>query len=506
VTNPHTRAAIRKASLAFCSETNATTGLKLEDALVKLRSELQQGIVDHGEALPQLRERVKSVFTDAETWRAQAIAATEASRAVHAAQLAAAEESGVVAGLDWLLSDDACPLCKAVATQAKQVKLGEPFAHYGDNPAYSTVRHPPLHPNDQCTVVEVLKPEYGGPENPQWSDPVDVNAVAEEAARAKADARAKAKAKADADAKAKATAIVAKPVVPGLPAKGPDTRPIGERIAAYDATEKLDALKAIAGQVEAEKAKIREELPPILAERKAIEDSLWSKNVARNPTPAERQRLKDLNASIDAVAARIEAVRDSVGDRVAAIIRAKPGFKTLESEGGQAHPAKAEIHRAEDFLGQVVTRGSGQPILRVGYHKIASNRRAFCSDQGTLISLGPPEKAHTVIHEWGHAIEGQWKGVGTLSREFLEHRVGDEKPRSLAKVMGRRYGRDETGREDHFEAVFGKQRWYVGKHYEHGTEILSMGIEKLYQAPTLFAEADPEYCKFVLGVLDGTFR
>ena len=37
----------------------------------------------------------------------------------------------------------------------------------GDNPHYSQIKHPPLHPHCQCTIVEVLKPEYGGPVDPK---------------------------------------------------------------------------------------------------------------------------------------------------------------------------------------------------------------------------------------------------------------------------------------------------------------------------------------------------
>ncbi len=175
VTNPHLRDKIHAASLSFCQATNQTTRLNLNDALDRLRRELAAGLVDHGDSLAELTKRVQGVFTDAKTWRARRIAATEASRAVHAAQLEAARQSGVVAGLEWLLSDDACPMCKQVATEANRVRLGDPFATaVGDHPEYSTVRHPPLHPNDQCTVLEVLTPEFGGPpaDDPGWKAPV----------------------------------------------------------------------------------------------------------------------------------------------------------------------------------------------------------------------------------------------------------------------------------------------------------------------------------------------
>ena len=101
------------------------------------------------------------------------IAATEASRAVHAAELTADVESEVVAGLELLLSSDACALCRKIASECKRVRLGESFATIGDNPHYKHIKHPPIHPRCQCSLLEILKPEYGGPVDPKWGTTLD---------------------------------------------------------------------------------------------------------------------------------------------------------------------------------------------------------------------------------------------------------------------------------------------------------------------------------------------
>ena len=45
---------------------------------------------------------------------------------------------------------------------------------------------------------------------------------------------------------------------------------------------------------------------------------------------------------------------------------------------------------------------------------------------------------------------------------------------------------------------------YVGKTYaNNSTEVFSMGMEQLYKDPISFAEDDPEYFKFIVGVLRG---
>ena len=67
------------------------------------------------------------------------------------------------------------------------------------------------------------------------------------------------------------------------------------------------------------------------------------------------------------------------------------------------------------------------------------------------------------------------------------------------------YGRSDkfkwTGSGDKIDAL------YAGKHNKSGTtEILSMGVEGLYNDPIAFAQNDPEWFAFTLGVLDGSLR
>ena len=181
VVDVNTARMIKDAALAFCDSTNATTSLQLEDALAKTREELNAGVVDRGESIEKLTKRINKIFDTAETWRARRIAQTETSRAVHAAQEQTAIASGVVTGWRWLLSSDACPLCHKVAREASAVRLGQPFAVVGDDPNYSVVKFPPLHPHCNCTVVEILDVD----EQPEWAATVVQPVIeSEEAVRA----------------------------------------------------------------------------------------------------------------------------------------------------------------------------------------------------------------------------------------------------------------------------------------------------------------------------------
>ncbi len=173
VRNPEVQTAIEQAALTFAESTNKTTSLELDDALRRTRSELIEGVYNQGESVRELTKRVNAIFDKATKGRARMIAASEAARAYHAGAEAAAIRSGVVLGWEWLISEDACPLCQTVGRRAKFVRLGQPFAINGNHPVYSEVRFPPLHPSCQCSVREIvdqsdLPPELRDPE-PAWA-------------------------------------------------------------------------------------------------------------------------------------------------------------------------------------------------------------------------------------------------------------------------------------------------------------------------------------------------
>jgi hypothetical protein len=171
VVNPNTEQAIWDAALAFSESMNATTSDDLNNALERTRAALIEGVVEHGETIPQLTKRVNAIFDGAEKWRARRIAQTETSRAVHAAQEQSAIQSGVVTGWKWLASSDACPMCLAIAARAPVVHIGDAFAVIGTDPHYSNIKHPPAHPH--CCLPETpivapigiagIKAHYDGP-------------------------------------------------------------------------------------------------------------------------------------------------------------------------------------------------------------------------------------------------------------------------------------------------------------------------------------------------------
>jgi hypothetical protein len=120
------------------------------------------------------------------------------------------------------------------------------------------------------------------------------------------------------------------------------------------------------------------------------------------------------------------------------------------------------------------------------------------SHTGGVIFIAPDEKITTIVHEIGHAFEQQ-SGVYPKVKEFYDRRTAGDSLEKLSDVTGiSNYGEDEITRRD---------RWldaYVGREYgRESTEVVSMGLQWMHEAPEWFAANDPEHFDFIYNLVRG---
>ena len=100
--------------------------------------------------------------------------------------------------------------------------------------------------------------------------------------------------------------------------------------------------------------------------------------------------------------------------------------------------------------------------------------------------------------------------VARAAEKLLQNRCGNETPRKMIDIApDSDYKDHEMGREDDFYKTFGSHNYaaYTGSVRTHSnTEILSMGLQLLYNDPAGFAKRDPEYFKFTVGVIHGKVK
>jgi hypothetical protein len=118
------------------------------------------------------------------------------------------------------------------------------------------------------------------------------------------------------------------------------------------------------------------------------------------------------------------------------------------------------------------------------------------------ISMKPTSEKWVAVHELGHTLEDRDPEIHRAAVDFLASRTSSEADVRLADLKPNyNYDSDEVTRPDRFTDV------YMGKQYRgaggepYATEIVSMGLQKIYQSPGDLAKRDPEYFKLMVGVM-----
>ena len=179
----------------------------------------------------------------------------------------------------------------------------------------------------------------------------------------------------------------------------------------------------------------------------------------------------------------------------------KFGVLVFGDDKGQAPtaavtPAPAPV---KDDKGAALPQGVY--TVRVEVHRefgahLRQSGKIECKDKTATVKLAKNGETEETV------IEFKKPGVRAAAQAFLTGRIKDEPPRPMRELVGPGFEPHEVGCRDDFDKAFGRNAGYVGKVYADGdTEIVSMGLEKLFEDPAGFAKADPDYFKFMVGVL-----
>ncbi len=199
-----------------------------------------------------------------------------------------------------------------------------------------------------------------------------------------------------------------------------------------------------------------------------------------------------------------QLAEESAKDRAALIksvgVKKPPRIKAYLAAGFT--PTNQESAAIEDAL-SFVEKISGHQ-LAVDFEK-TSSRAGTKTHGGNVINIGDVKGQtkesliETIVHEMGHVIEGNNKDVRRMCNEFVSMRTRGEKEVDLEQ-----FGMPgEMGKKDSFDKAFRESSaYYIGKTYPGAeTEVLSMGIQKLYSDPKGFMEKDPQYAALVIMAL-----
>lgn len=132
------------------------------------------------------------------------------------------------------------------------------------------------------------------------------------------------------------------------------------------------------------------------------------------------------------------------------------------------------------------------------------SKRSFARPERREVHLEAKVSSRTVVHELAHVLEGQNEEIKRAAVAFFERRTRGEVEVALAKLYPRAgYSRSERTKPDAFVHP------YVGKIYKtsrgdvRATEVVSMGLERMYADPLEFARADPEHFELIWRIMGG---
>lgn len=185
-----------------------------------------------------------------------------------------------------------------------------------------------------------------------------------------------------------------------------------------------------------------------------------------------------------------------------------------------------KISEAEAFVSAISDRKIyGQPKAWTRWYQLKKGQRAHHSgnvedwkdeNKDRIRSTGmyctAADGVSTFIHELCHSVEARNPHVKAKTNEFARERIKRSgKPDVYLKkeYPSHGYSAQEMGNDDDFGPAFEGQeissKHYVGKQYAQTghTEILTMGVELLYDDPAGFAQRDPEFFMFIIGILQG---
>lgn len=125
-----------------------------------------------------------------------------------------------------------------------------------------------------------------------------------------------------------------------------------------------------------------------------------------------------------------------------------------------------------------------------------NGNRAYAS--GNTIQLNSLDSVYTSIHECMHWLEGVNPEILANSKAFLKYRTKNDEEKTLRQLTdNKNYKWNERAKADKFFSP------YCGKEYMVATEIMSMGVQQLFEHPETFYKEDREYFNFVIGNLRG---
>ena len=275
----------------------------------------------------------------------------------------------------------------------------------------------------------------------------------------------------------------------------------------HNAIRKLeDDLRKLAGEVEwhnRPSARLLPETPARLAEL-AEQTRALERSIRAAETLAAGQR-STVNTLLDQIAAARAARLESEltlnafrRDRAHALMRNAdtghaPGRVPVKARMRDAD-LKARVERGSTWIEQHTVLKIERPT---DVRRLKPGGRAF--HRGGEVYVAPGDGVGTVVHELAHAIDHAHPSLVARAIAWRDARTAGESWQRLSALTGNSgYAAHEVAKPDRFFHP------YIGKSYgTRATEVLSMGLEAMYDDPIKLARDDAGMFDLIFRIMKG---
>ena len=402
-------------------------------------------------------EKVKNRLQDWSLKKARKIATKQVFRAGNGLALTSYVTKGV-RKISWRTSGDACPFCakldgKVIDAKEFFIKSGESLTGGQDDTPMlmrSNVRHGPIHSGCDCTVLaETSTSDDGRAPRPTPSGDSAGTRAAEKMA--------------------------------GL-RKG----------STHD--QEISILEGKANSKLAEADLFRREIEKV--GRGEFPD--WVKEDFREQYAADLQ--VDLDKVVEEQKELLTSLFELTGKRDKERKRLQGEIDGLLGGGeyqieALVHPGvdKKKVEQATSWLNRFITSEKmEQGEVSFSVKALPSGSRAFYRHAERSVYVSPEDDVSIYIHEMIHALDHRNQHLLDASHKYLAKRATGHQMEPLTNYNPG-YGMLETTIADHFISP------YMGRTPEPGgsTEIMTMGVQLMYENPVSFAEQDPDMFAFI---------
>lgn len=208
------------------------------------------------------------------------------------------------------------------------------------------------------------------------------------------------------------------------------------------------------------------------------------------------QQTRTLQKERESILSRVEESKSAIRKNVLqelALPQDRQSQITVNSQAWKGKRGVNEIRAiADDAAGFVnqITSGANRPV----YLEVDAQGRAYA--KGTSIFVSSTDDRKTLVHEMGHVLEHTRGAAGRAERlAFVAKRTAGK---GLATTMG-----GESVAKGDFLDIYAGKIYFMDSDQNPASEIISMGVQWLYDNPERLIEKDPEYFDFIVSYLRG---